>query len=370
MRGRWAAGIVPRNFVWIIQDKLAVSERPGGQTSQHRKVRRQEEIIWLKGQGFTRVVSLLASPHNLHAYDERDLPSAHFALPVQGDPREVLDALYPALLNWLQSGERLLLHQDELSERVSGVIAGFLCWCGVIPDPPSAIVAVEQLMKRQMGSAGRSIVAVTHELTPPSPGTIPAPVVRPAPEEVPVEVAPEVPVAPVVDTAKKSRPSSGIVERGIVERDTGGEEARAEALCGPRTRLQVAEVLRVMDRVEIKGLRVLGHHGALPGEQDRAQPFELDIAFSYEMDRGSLSDELGDAVDYGAVIGRVAYVVTERRFALLEALSDAVCRAVLEDVRIGEVEVRLHKLRPPVPEDVISVGVVRHLGRTPRADGS
>jgi hypothetical protein len=71
MRGRWAAGIVPRNFVWIIQDHLAVSERPGGQTSQHRKVRRQEEIIWLKSQGFTRVVSLLPSPHNLHAYDER-----------------------------------------------------------------------------------------------------------------------------------------------------------------------------------------------------------------------------------------------------------------------------------------------------------
>jgi hypothetical protein len=179
MRGRWAAGIVPRNFIWIIQDRLAVSERPGGQTSQHRKVRRQEEIIWLKSQGFSRVVSLLPSPHNLHAYDERDLPASHFAMPSTGDPREVLNALYPALLGWLQGGERLLLHQDELSERVSGVIAGFLCWCRVIPEPPNAIVAVEQLMKRQMGAAGRSIVAVTPELTPPAPGTIPHAAPRP-----------------------------------------------------------------------------------------------------------------------------------------------------------------------------------------------
>jgi hypothetical protein len=180
MRGRWAAGIVPRNFVWIIQDHLAVSERPGGQTSQHRKVRRQEEIIWLKSQGFTRVVSLLPSPHNLHAYDERGLPSAHFSLPAGGDPKEVLDALYPALLGWLQSGDRILMHQDELSERVSGVIAGFLCWCKVIPELPNAIVAVEQLMKRQMGSAGRSIVAVTPELTPPPIASLPQPARPPA----------------------------------------------------------------------------------------------------------------------------------------------------------------------------------------------
>lgn len=179
MRGRWATGIIPRNFTWIIQDRLAVSERPGGQASQHRKVRRQEEIIWLKSQGFTRVVSLLSSPHNLHAYDERDLPAAHFALPNAGDPREVLNRLYPSLLSWLQGGEQLLLHQDELSERVSGVIAGFLCWCRVIPEPPNAIVAVEQLMKRQMGAAGRSIVAVTGELTPPPPGSIPATPPRP-----------------------------------------------------------------------------------------------------------------------------------------------------------------------------------------------
>jgi hypothetical protein len=196
MRGRWAAGIVPRNFVWIIQDRLAVSERPGGQTSQHRKVRRQEEIIWLKSQGFTRVVSLLPSPHNLHAYDERGLPSAHFSLPAGGDPKDVLDALYPALLGWLQTGDRILMHQDELSERVSGVIAGFLCWCKVIPELPNAIVAVEQLMKRQMGAAGRSIVAVTPELTPPPPGSLPPPprsreAVAPSAESAPVAVATE-----------------------------------------------------------------------------------------------------------------------------------------------------------------------------------
>ncbi len=60
MKGKWAAGIPPRNFTWVIKDRLAMSERPGGFAPNHRKVRRQEEIIWLQMQGFTRVVSLAA----------------------------------------------------------------------------------------------------------------------------------------------------------------------------------------------------------------------------------------------------------------------------------------------------------------------
>ena len=167
MRGRWAAGIMPRNFAWIVQDRLAVSERPGGYAPHHRRVRRQEEILWLEANGFTRVVSLLPSSHNLHAYEELGLPSAHFGLPPQADVRAVLAELYPAMLGWIRDGERLLLHQEELNERVGGVVAGFLCWCGIPSDPTRAIYAVEQLLRRQLGSAGRSIVVLAEQIAPP-----------------------------------------------------------------------------------------------------------------------------------------------------------------------------------------------------------
>lgn len=173
IRGRWAAGITPRNFAWIIQGQLAVSERPGGQAAQHRPVRRQEEIIWLSQQGFSRVVSLLPSSHNLHAYSERGLPASHFPLAPGADPKDVLDALYPALLGWLRDGERILIHEEQLSERLAGVLAGFLCWSGLLPEPPRAISVVENLLRRQMGSAGRSIVAIVGELAPPPHGAPP-----------------------------------------------------------------------------------------------------------------------------------------------------------------------------------------------------
>ena len=77
LKGKWAKGIPPRFFAWIIKGRLAVSERPGGYARNHRKVRRHEEILWLRGEGFTRIVSLLPSPHNLHAYDELGVTWSH-----------------------------------------------------------------------------------------------------------------------------------------------------------------------------------------------------------------------------------------------------------------------------------------------------
>ena len=94
MKGKWAKGIPPRFFAWIIKGQLAVSERPGGYARNHRKVRRQEEILWLRGEGFTRMVSLLPSPHNLHAYDELGVTWSHVPFGPHDDPAVVLADLY------------------------------------------------------------------------------------------------------------------------------------------------------------------------------------------------------------------------------------------------------------------------------------
>ena len=77
MRGRWAQGIVPRHFTWILKEQLAVCERPGGYGDSHRRVRRQEEIIWLIQNEFDRVVSVIPGPQNLHNYEEMGVPFHH-----------------------------------------------------------------------------------------------------------------------------------------------------------------------------------------------------------------------------------------------------------------------------------------------------
>ena len=164
MRGKWAQGIEPRNFAWIIKDRLAVSERPGGYARNHRKVRRQEEIIWLREQGFTRIVSLLASNHNLHAYDELGVPWSHIPLGATSEVRTVLTELYAGLRDWMAAGEKLLLHQEELGDRLMGVVAGYLLWTDMLQSGPQAITVLEQLVHRQMGPTGRELVAAAAEL--------------------------------------------------------------------------------------------------------------------------------------------------------------------------------------------------------------
>ena len=158
MKGKWAAGIPPRNFAWILADQLAVSERPGGYARNHRRVRRQEEIIWLREQGFTRVVSLLASPHNLYAYDEEGLAWSHVPVPPAGEVSAELGSLYANVDEWLAAGERLLLHQEELGDRVMGVVAGYLLWSHRLGDPPKAVTVVERMLHRRMGPPGRELL--------------------------------------------------------------------------------------------------------------------------------------------------------------------------------------------------------------------
>ncbi len=166
MKGKWAAGIPPRNFTWVIRDRLAMSERPGGFAPNHRKVRRQEEIIWLQVQGFTRVVSLLPSSHNLQAYEERELASVHFPLPPSGDTRGVIGDIFRELQKCLAAGERILIHQEELGDRVTGVVAGYLLWSERLPSGPQAITVLEHMTGHPMGPSGRELVAFAAQLTP------------------------------------------------------------------------------------------------------------------------------------------------------------------------------------------------------------
>jgi len=162
MRGRWAQGLEPRGFCWIVQDRLAASERPGGFARSHRKVRRQEELIWLAGHGFTHLLSILDSPHNLHAYEEAGIDYEHLPLGRHDEWPMRLPPIYSTLAGWLDNpAELVLIHHEEFGDRLVGVLTGYLLYSGFVDQGAHAIVAMEKITGRQLGALGREIVAST-----------------------------------------------------------------------------------------------------------------------------------------------------------------------------------------------------------------
>ncbi|MDE0653615.1 MAG: hypothetical protein OXI26_08185 [bacterium] len=157
MRGRWADGIQPRNLVWVVKERLAICERPGGYGANHRAVRRTEEIIWIRRHDFDCIVSLLSGPHNLHSYDELEMPHLHLPLGEVPGVAPLL-AAYEEITRRVEAGERLLLHHERVDDALAGFLAGYWLWMGLHTDVPSALHATERLLRRPVGQRGRETV--------------------------------------------------------------------------------------------------------------------------------------------------------------------------------------------------------------------
>jgi dihydroneopterin aldolase len=112
-----------------------------------------------------------------------------------------------------------------------------------------------------------------------------------------------------------------------------------------------------MGTILVEGLEILGVHGVLPEEQTRAQPFRVDLELEVDLGPAGHSDDLGDTIDYGAVIDAVVRIVESERHQLLERLAARIATACREDARVTGVTVTVLKLRPPVPAVVEHVGV-------------
>jgi len=125
-------------------------------------VRRQEELIWLIGHGFTHILSMLDSPHNLHAYDEAGIPHAHVPIGRHDEWVDTLPRLYSTLGAWLADPqERVLIHHEEFGDRLARRARRVPPLCRARRRRTHATVVIEKITGRQLGSVAREIVAVT-----------------------------------------------------------------------------------------------------------------------------------------------------------------------------------------------------------------
>lgn len=163
LRGKWALGITPRNFTWFMKDKLAVCERPGGYGDNHRRVRRQEEIIWLRENGFGCVISIIPAPHNLHNYEELGLPYLHRPFTGLDDPHTWMKSFYTELSGLLDASTKVIVHNEAVDDRLIGLLGGYVRWSRMVEDPTQAVLLVERIAKRQLDPFARQLILSAHE---------------------------------------------------------------------------------------------------------------------------------------------------------------------------------------------------------------
>ncbi len=152
------AGLEPRGFKWVIAGRLAVSERIGGHGFQHRRVRREEEIVWLQDQGINTVFSLLPGNQNQAAYELAGLAYHNEAIGVELDAErvtQIFEALDEALAT---QGASVLVHRDVIDDVVVGLLGGYLVHAGLIQDPVVATSIIQEITGRPLGPEGRRLI--------------------------------------------------------------------------------------------------------------------------------------------------------------------------------------------------------------------
>jgi 7,8-dihydroneopterin aldolase/epimerase/oxygenase len=112
------------------------------------------------------------------------------------------------------------------------------------------------------------------------------------------------------------------------------------------------------DRISLLGLRAFGRHGVLDHERRDGQEFVVDAVLWLDTRPAAAADDLSLTIDYAAVAGRVAAIVSGEPVALIETLADRLAAACLSaDDAVREVEITVHKPHAPLIQSFADVTV-------------
>jgi len=111
------------------------------------------------------------------------------------------------------------------------------------------------------------------------------------------------------------------------------------------------------DHIYVNGLRLMALVGVLPHERDALQPVQIDVDLEVDLSEAGVTDNLDDTANYGEISNAIAEVVRTSSDTLLERLAARIADRVLHFDHVEVADVMVTKLRPPIPEDLVSSAV-------------
>ncbi|MBO9627639.1 MAG: dihydroneopterin aldolase [Microbacterium sp.] len=118
-----------------------------------------------------------------------------------------------------------------------------------------------------------------------------------------------------------------------------------------------------LDEISLTGLTVFGRHGVYDHERRDGQEFTVDVRLRMPLTRAAASDDVADTVHYGELAEKVAAVVAGEPVNLIETLAERIADVALDDPRVHETTVTVHKPHAPIPLSFADVSVTVHRSR-------
>ena len=124
------------------------------------------------------------------------------------------------------------------------------------------------------------------------------------------------------------------------------------------------------DRLSLLDMRFEGRHGAVEGEQDDPQPFEVDVILHADLSLPADGDELATTVDYRVIAELARSVVEGPSVVLIETLAGDIARDVLDAtdpalVDAVEVSVRKPQAAMDVELETVEASLLRRRTSAP-----
>ncbi len=112
------------------------------------------------------------------------------------------------------------------------------------------------------------------------------------------------------------------------------------------------------DRILVQRIAVFAYHGLLEEEAKLGQRFYVSLDCGLDLAAAGASDDVAATVSYAELTAIAVEIATKRRFALIEALAEAIAGEILaRHAAIARVGVRVDKPSAPVPAVIEGVAV-------------
>lgn len=104
----------------------------------------------------------------------------------------------------------------------------------------------------------------------------------------------------------------------------------------------------VLDRLAVRGVRAVGHHGVFEHERRRGQEFVVDVVLGVDTHDAGLHDDLSRTVDYGRLAQQIKESIQTDPVDLIETLARRIADLCLGEPLVQWAEVTVHKPQAPI----------------------